>query len=120
MKDIRSEPIYELIDHDGLFDGIKIHVNAFQFNGISKHPFGDRLEKYVKKHTVRIKSKEKYCDQCGLAFFEHGAICIAKDQNEEIWSKVCPGDWIIISDHDYWPCPNYLFKKTYKMIREGI
>ena len=79
-----------------------------------------RLEKSVKKHTVRIKSKEKYCDQCGLAFFEHGAICIAKDQNEEIWSKVCPGDWIIISDHDYWPCPNYLFKKTYKMIREGI
>ena len=47
MKDIRSETVYELIDKEGIFKEEKIRVNAFLFSGVSKHPFGDRLEKYV-------------------------------------------------------------------------
>tara|TARA_A100001015_G_C14973501_1_gene706189 strand:+ start:1338 stop:1691 length:354 start_codon:yes stop_codon:yes gene_type:complete len=114
MKDIRSETVYELIDKEGIFKEEKIMVNAFLFSGVSKHPFGDRIEKYVKKYCLKMKDAERVCDNCDYPIEEHGAICVLKNSEEEIWSKVCPGDWIIFSKFDCWPCPKYLFNKMYK------
>ena len=88
MKDIRSETVYELIDKEGIFKEEKIRVNAFLFNGVSKHPFGDRLEKYVKKYCLKMKDAEKVCDTCDYPIEEHGAICILKNSKEEIWSML--------------------------------
>ena len=111
---------YIFIDEENFFKGMKIIVSAVQWTGLNSHPHDKKRNRIVSPYLRRSDPSQEICRECKNKLVDHGKMKKTKEENSmgDGRVKVCPGDWIINFNDDYWACPQYLFIKIYRKIEE--
>jgi len=120
MSRRRILPTYEFKDLQELLDitGEKIRVQAAVWTVPNSHPHDGGIFRVVKPYLDEGRIPPKgICKDCQKPMKEHGLI---KNKNKafrnDLGYKVCPGDWILLQNNEYWPCSPKLFEELYELL----
>lgn len=95
-----------------------VKVQACIWTKPNSHPHDGGLYKIVEplvdEKGIPLKGE---CTKCSHAMDLHGVIPVKeKIHKDEKGLVVCPGDWILMSGNDYWPCSPDLFAELYNLL----
>lgn len=115
-KEYKDYAYYQFYDKDGFLKGLenKIVVFAFRWNGYNKHKKQETYNCKIRRYRFK-KDQDSLdlCLDCKKPLLDHGLICISDFEGDKLFSKICPGNWILSHKNEIWPCPHSLFKRIY-------
>lgn len=114
MSRRRIQPVYKFIDPERAFDDleIEIRVEAIPWNGINTHPNDGGIQRVITHDNDEMGLPRKgQCKYCKKEFSEHGRIKKSRE-------LVCPGDYILYKNGEYWPCHPEFFHNFYEPLPE--
>jgi hypothetical protein len=117
MSQYKSYQYYDFVDKKNLFKkkAPAVRVFAFRWLGYKKHNKKETVQYRIKRFCFKKqKISKELCKDCSKPLLDHGLICISHFSGEKLWSKLCPGNWILVHRRETWPCPHTLFKRIYE------
>jgi len=117
MSQYKSYQYYDFVDKKNLFkkEAPAVRVFAFRWLGYKKHNKKETVQYRIKRFCFKKqKISKELCKDCSKPLLDHGLICISHFSGEKLWSKLCPGNWILVHRRETWPCPHTLFKRIYE------
>lgn len=113
-------PTYEFQFPEDLVQGDigKVRVQAAIWSGLNTHPHDGGICRIVKPYLKANGEKpDGVCEKCNQLMENHGLIPTREEDKislKDVGHLVCPGNWILFQNNDYWPCDQDLFEELYK------
>jgi len=127
MSKYKDYAFYDFYDHKRFFKETpySMRVYAFRWKGIKNHSKYETYRYRIKRFRFKKhKFANEPCPDCSQPLSDHGLVCVSNYAGEETWSKICPGNWLLVykrssyREQELWSCPHSIFKKLYKPVEE--
>lgn len=117
-KKILPTYVFKLSEDLEKITGEKVRVQAVVWEKPNDHPHDGGIYKIVEPYLdVNGLPPKGNCPDCHLPMKNHGLIKTKEKVDPlDIGYKVCPGDWVLHQNHDYWPCSKELFEELYQLL----